>query len=455
MRTTVHIARASCILFACAAMLLLPACGRQEPVDTQGVPEITVTSPTPTKAIDAVRLSADQQACVKAGNKLAFNFLYQLHKNHPGNLICSPLSLQYALGMTANGASGQTLTEMLAAMGYGPDGLSALNAYCHLLLEELPALDLDVTLKLTDAMLVSDEYPVLPSFKQTIESQYYAAVENMPFTKPDAVAYRINTWASNSTNGFINKLLEPGDITPDMVAFLMNALYFKAQWAKNGGEPLFNPDFTRDEDFFLGGCDVLSVPMMHASVYFPYAEMDGFRVLAIPYASGKFFFYILLPNDVEVGDPIEDKPGKDDFCDFDVLCKCLPTLDWSAITASLKSEKNVYLSLPRFDAECFFDLENELRALGINLPFEGNAQFDRMFTAGGGFHIGRVIQKARISLAEWGTEAAAVTVVAMEKNSMPGDKQVEFVCNRPFVYAIGERTSGTLLFTGIYCGKAE
>lgn len=455
MRTTVHIARASCILFACAAMLLLPACGRQDPVDTQGVPEITVTSPMPTKAIDAVHLTAEQQACVKAGNKLAFNFLYQLHKNHPGNLICSPLSLQYALGMTANGASGQTLTEMLAAMGYGPDGLSALNAYCHLLLEELPALDLDVTLKLTDAMLVSDEYPVLSSFKQTIEQQYYAAVENMPFTKPDAVAYRINTWASNSTNGFINKLLEPGDITPDMVAFLMNALYFKAQWAKNGGEPLFNPDFTRDEDFFLGGCDVLSVPMMHTNNDFPYAELEGFRVLAIPYAGGKFFFYILLPNNVEGGDPPEDYQRPAGFFDFEMLCKSLPTLDWGAITTVLRTGPEIRLSLPRFDAECFFDLENELRALGINLPFEGNAQFDRMFTAGGGFHIGRVIQKARISLAEWGTEAAAVTVVAMEKNSMPIDKPVEFICNRPFVYAIGDSTSNTILFTGVYQGSVE
>lgn len=444
------------VYIACAAMLLLPACGRQEPVDTQGVPEITVTSPVPTKAIDAVHLTAEQQACVKAGNKLAFNFLYQLCKSHPGNLICSPLSLQYALGMTANGASGQTLTEMLAAMGYGPDGLSALNAYCHLLLEELPALDLDVTLKLTDAMLVSDEFPVLPSFKQTIESQYYAAVENMPFTKPDAVAYRINTWASNSTNGFISKLLEPQDITPDMVAFLMNALYFKAKWAKNGGEPLFNPDATYKEDFYPGGCDVLSVSMMHTSGCFPYAKMDGFRVLALPYAGGKFFFYILLPNDVEGGDPPEDYQRPSVFFDYEMLCKRLPTLDWGAITASLKTGTNVRLSLPRFDAECFFDLENELRALGINLPFEGGAQFDRMFTAGGGFHIGRVIQKARISLAEWGTEAAAVTVVAMEKNSMPGgDKPVEFICNHPFVYAIGDSTSNTLLFTGVYQGNVE
>ena len=76
MRTKHSFAGTATLLGCLAAMLLLPACGRQEPVDTQGVPEITVTSPTPTKSIDAVRLTAEQQACVKAGNKLAFNFSF-------------------------------------------------------------------------------------------------------------------------------------------------------------------------------------------------------------------------------------------------------------------------------------------------------------------------------------------------------------------------------------------
>lgn len=428
-----------------AAVLLLAACERQTPVDTQGVPEITVTSPVPTKAIDAVHLSAQQQACVKAGNKLAFNFLYQLHKNHGGNLICSPLSLQYALGMTANGASGETLAEMLAALGYGPDGLDALNAYCHLLLDELPAVDLDVTLKLTDAMLVNDQYPVLPSFKQTIERQYYAAVENMPFTRPEAVAERVNTWAGNSTNGFINKMLEPTDITPDMVALLMNALYFKAQWAKNGGVPLFNPDGTYEDGFSDIGCDVDLIPMMHTVGVFPYAEMPGYRVAALPYAGGKFFCYILLPDQ-------KDTYQTGECFSIVQLLETLPALDWSSVNASLKEDKTLRVSLPKFDISSSFSLEQDLRAMGMNRPFESGAQLDRIFTAGEGFHIGKVIQKAKISLAEWGTEAAAVTVVTLEKNAGPGydPKWIEFNCNHPFVFVIGERASGTILFSGVY-----
>ena len=90
--------------------------------------------------------------------------------------------------------------------------------------------------------------------------------------------------------------------------------------------------------------------------------------------------------------------------------------------------------------------------MGMNRPFESGAQLDRIFTAGEGFHIGKVIQKAKISLAEWGTEAAAVTVVTLEKNAGPGydPKWIEFNCNHPFVFVIGERASGPILFSGVY-----
>lgn len=444
-------------IFMAALLLLFPACNRpsqgQEPVvGVDGIPEIKVSSPTPTRAIEAVHLSAGQEACVEAGNKLAFKFLHQLRKTRPGNLVCSPLSLQYALGMTANGASGETLSELLAAMGYGPNDLEKLNAFCHLLLDELPAVDLDVALKLTDAMLVSQQYPLQRSFKQTIESLYYAAVENMPFDNPDAVAKRINDWASFNTNGLIDKLMQPGDISPDMVAALMNALYFKAKWAGSRDEPMFDPESTYEENFYQGGCTVLSAKMMHTRRVFPYAQMDGYQVVALPYAGGKFFFYVLLPNDVAVGDLPEDSQPKADYFDFDMLCQRLPELDWGAITSALTSEYGIRLSLPAFDIESTFDLTEDLQAMGVKRAF-ANAEFPRMFDVSGDFQVGKVIQKAKISLAEWGTEAAAVTVVTMEKNAGPGElKWIDFNCNHPFIYVIGERTSGTILFTGVYQG---
>ena len=256
---------------------------------------ITVQSPAPTEQITKVSLSDTQKGYVSAGNAMAFRFLKQLYSGE--NLVCSPLSLQYALAMTANGAQGETLQEITDFLGYGSDGIDALNQYSRILLEQLPAVDLNVTLKVTDALLVNNKFPLQPSFKKTVEDYYYAAIDNMDFADAAQIAARINDWASRSTNGFIDKVMEPSDISDDAAAFLMNALYFKAKWAGSEYEPMFREYATRDESFTMEDGSVKQVKMMNNMRRHRYAEMDGYKVLALPYAGGKFFMYILLPDE--------------------------------------------------------------------------------------------------------------------------------------------------------------
>ena len=203
------------IICIAIGLLALASCQKQVKVTDP----ITIQSPTPTEQITKVSLTETEKGYMKAGNAMAFRFLDKMYEGT--NLIVSPLSLQYALAMTANGASGETLQEIVDFLGYGEDGIEALNAYCKKLIEELPAVDLNVSLKLTDAILANDQFPLLPAFKQTVESNYYAAVESMPFTNPDYTAARINEWASRSTNGFIDKVLEPSELSPDAVAYIM------------------------------------------------------------------------------------------------------------------------------------------------------------------------------------------------------------------------------------------
>ena len=397
---------------------------------------IKVSSPQPKTQITKVSLTEAEAAMVNAGNELTFNMMPLLREGEKSFLF-SPLSLQYALGMTANGASGQTLEEIVKALGFGTD-LDALNALCHKLLNELPAVDLDVKLQLADAILVNDKYPLLPSFKENVESTYYAAVENMSFDDPAYVAARINDWAKRNTNGLIDKMLDAGDVSPAAISFLMNALYFKAPWVSKGSDPRFMKENTKNQEFYPGGCDVLQVPMMHSSGVYKYADFDDFRVLELPYASGKFSMYILLPEG-----------------ELNSLMQDFPSLDWKEIRSKLK-ERDVELNLPKFETSSSFRLNDALQRLGMQRAFTGAAQFDRMFADPDvQACIDFVIQKARISVAEWGTEAAAVTVVGMKEFSMgPGEEPpVEFICDHPFAYLIAENTSGTILFAGAYCGN--
>ncbi len=418
--------------------------------DDNGVKNpIQMSSPQPKEQITKVNLTNAEAAMVNAGNELTFRILPLLREGNK-SLLFSPLSLQYALGMTANGASGETLSEITDALGFGDD-LDALNSLCNKLLMQLPAVDLGVKLRLVDAILVSDQYPLLPSFKEKVESTYYAAVENASFADPATVAARINDWSKRNTGGLIDRMLEPQDISPDDIAFLMNALYFKAPWMKEGNEPLFKEESTRNQAFYAGGCDVIEVPTMHTSRRLNYADFGNFRVLEIPYANGSFAMYILLPEGEYVGDLPDNVPEK---YTFDCLMRDFTKLDWQSIRSSLK-ECDIELSLPKFETSSSFRLNEALGRLGMQRAFTPDAQFDRMFQDPNlEAYIDYVIQKARISVAEWGTEAAAVTVVAMAKNTaFPGESPVEFICDHPFAYLIAEKGSGAILFAGAYFGK--
>ena len=404
---------------------------------------ITVETPTPKTEISEVTLDALGQALVRGGNEFAFKLLPALCDGK--SMVVSPLSLELALAMTANGAKGQTQNEMLTALGFYPCSLEPLNAWAKNLLEKLPAVDLDVTLKLVDAILLSDRYTYRPEFKTAVETNYYAAAEYMSFEDPQKVLDRVNEWAYRNTGGLIEKMLD--GLSEDAMMLLMNSLYFKAKWQGTKQEPMFNSDYTTDKDFFLDGGGAIKVPMMPTSGYFPYAKLDGYRIVGLPYSKGKFFFYVLLP----------DEKGGDGLSK---LLKKLPSESWSEILPTLTTTTNVLMNLPKFEASGDYLLNDALKSLGMKQAFDDKqADFSGMLSD---FDtnpllkivIARVLQKSKIRVAEWGTEAAAVTVVEMyDATAMPIEDQVVFNADHPFVFLIGEKSSGTILFEGVYSGK--
>lgn len=423
------------------ALVALASCDISLNVDNP----IDISSPDPVANLTKVTLTKEQQAYVNSGNAFAFNCLSDLCKGGTDNLIFSPLSLQYALAMTVNGASGQTAEEIIATLGYGTD-LNALNTYCNLLLNQLPALDKDVTLKLTDAMLALKDFPVQDGFKKVMNETYYAPVEYIDPANVQEIVDRINEWAARNTNGLIKPFLSKDDISDDFVAAIMNALYFKAKWAEGEHGAMFFEDATmKNETFYKDGGGKAKADMMRTSQNLPYAKRNGYSVVAIPYAGGNFAMYILLP----------DEKGKDGASK---LVKQLVSENWAEIMNSMNNHTLINLRLPKFECESKFGLVETMTNLGIKKAFIPQvAEFDSMFIPHDGYYfwISNIIQKAKISVAEWGTEAAAVTAVIMDKASaMPAiPKIVDFFADHPFVYVIAERTSGAILFEGVYAGR--
>jgi len=425
------------ILLLAALMACAVSCHKKPQVVVDLDEAFAIEQPAPAAAVTRLSLDERQKGYVREGNKLSFKFLRQLSEAEKGSFVCSPLSLQLALAMTANGAEGETLQEMLDVLGYGREGMATLNAYARILIEQLPALDLDVTVKLADAILTTDRYTLKTDFRETLRTYYYAPAASMSFDDPAEVLAQVNEWARRNTEGLIDPMLR--EMSPNAVAYLMNALYFKAKWQGGEYNPMFNSDVTSEDTFYLTDGTKTRVPYMFTSRYFPYADKGDYEIVALPYASGKYFFYILLPKKAD---------------GLDGLVASLSEASWNDLIASLQEEE-VRLQMPKFEVSGDFELSKVLMTLGMRRAFdEVGAQFGGMFDGvTPGFYISRVLQKAKMTVAEWGTEAAAVTVVEMaEKSALPG-KVIHLVADHPFVFVLGEQESGTILFEGVYTGK--
>jgi serpin B len=429
-------------LFIFIAALGFSACEKSDVPRVKN--PIEIDFPTSTTPITKVTLSEEQKSYVNSGNAFALKSLRSLYEKEKNSIIYSPLSLQFALAITANGASGETTSEIIGTLGYGEDR-EALNKYCNLLLNQLPALDKDVELRLTDAVIVNDEYSVQDAFRKTAEKMYYAPVEYVNASNPKVVVDRINEWAYRSTNGFIFPFLQESDIKRDFVAAILNALYFKARWSGNRDIPMFNSELTKkSQPFYLDGGGESKVDYMVTSRHFRHGRVGNNGILELPYAGGKFAMYIILP-DIKGGNGLEQLFS---YITSEKLSE--------AISSISTTEAMVHLNLPKFEVENKYELTDMLKALGIRRAFNNDAQFDKLLYHPEikNFNIGSVIQKARISVAEQGTEAAASTAVMIERTSSAGQpKMVEFYVNHPFVYTILEKSSGVMLFAGVYDGK--
>ena len=431
------------ILTIIALLITICSCSKDGGSDIPKVKDpIKIESPSPVKSIEKVSLNSAQETYVRNGNSFAINTLKDIYETGKGSMVLSPLSLQYALAMAAAGASGETAEEIISALGCGDD-IDELNGYCNLLLNQLPALDEKVTLKLTDAMIVNDEFTVSDYFRTTLEENYYAPVEYMDSSNPKKVVERINEWAYRSTDGFIYPFLQEDDLS-DFAAVILNALYFKAPWQGTEKHPMFKSNWIlRSTPFYTVGGKEISVDYLVNNAHYRYGRMGDNSIVGIPYAGGKYAFYAVLPDDTDgIGNLLSDITEEG-------LHEAIRTMTWSSI---------VRLRLPKFEIENKYDnLVDILKRQGISRAFDGRAQFDKMFEDNHSIIISNVIQKARIKITEWGTEAGAVSAVELTdgSNNSDGEKEeiVNFYADHPFAFFIEEMSSGVILFEGVYAGE--
>lgn len=341
------------------------------------------------------------------------------NKENEPNLMVSPLSASMALGMTLNGAAGKTFDDMRATLGFGAMSMEQVNAAYRGLIAQLHARDPNIEFNLANSVWYDHQFTAKQTFIDALQQNFDAEVAALDFTKSDAPT-RINSWAERETKGRINKLIE--QIQPDEVMFLINATYFKASWSAQ-----FDPRRTHAAAFNKLGGGTVSVPMMLRDGMYRYVIKDGIMAIELPYADSAFSMVLVAATEGNSLAPVNAR---------------LTTDGWNNLIGQMRMDR-VLLTLPKFTMKYNTRLDPALKAMGMSIAFD-KKNADLSGIAGPGLYLTRVQQNTFLTVDETGSEAAAATTVGVGVVSMPPS----LTFNRPFVFAIRERSSGTLLFIG-------
>lgn len=390
--------------------LLLCGCGASEPAE-QGVTDlmeeipasVTCLAEMPDKSVEAADFAVA---------------LFQNTAREGKNTLLSPLSVLSALAMTANGADGETLTQMENTMGMTVEDLNAyLYAYMDGQTDQL---------KLANSIWFTNDAGFAPeqSFLQTNGNYFQADLYKAPMN--DDTRDAINDWVNEKTDGMIPTILD--QVPEDAVMYLVNALAFEAEWPE-----VYLETSVREQTFTKEDGTEQTVELMF-STESNYIEDDFATGFVKYYKDDKYAFVALLPNEgVSVSDYVASLSGES-------LQKMLRNAQDITVDAAI----------PKFAVEYSVEMADVLKAMGMTDAFSvENADFSRMGTCeDGNLYIGRVLHKTHITVAEQGTRAGAATVVEMLCGSAYIPERKEVVLDRPFVYMLVDRQENLPFFIG-------
>lgn len=375
-------------------------------------------------------MSDSQRMTVNRGNEFALN-LFRTQAGMDSKVV-SPLSAAYLMGMLANGAEGNTYSEIMKTLGMEGIPVNTLNEAYKAIINTASRLDRQTSINIANCIAVNKRTELKTSYKNTVTEMYDADVENLDFASANALK-AINGWCSKQTNGMIPKIVDQLDA--NALAVLMNAIYFNGKW-----EHKFDKKNTKLEAFRGYTRDIKRVQMMHQNAKLYYTDNDMLSAVNLPYGNGAYSMTVILP-----------KEGKS----TEEVAQSLTAEAFEKLNRDME-QCETDLKLPRFSISTEIQLNKPISELGAPLIFQsGKADFSKMSDTP--MFISAMIQKAKIEVSEEGTKAAAVTAGIMTMAALPDrePRHVAFHADHPFIYVITERNTGAIVFIGQYTGTQD
>lgn len=378
----------------------------------------------PAEAADGSEIEA-----VVDGNTAFALDLYSRLKDEDGNLFFSPYSISVALAMTYAGARENTAQQMSQTLRFSLDP-QRLHPAFEKLEERLEALQEEgnVQLEIANSLWPHKSYPILEEYIGLVKKYYGVKITPLDYAADTEAARRIiNEWVEEKTKDKIKDMIGPGVLDALTRLVLVNAIYFKGNWADQ-----FEEELTKDAPFHPLSGESIEVPMMKQQETFGYAEHEDLQILQMPYAGDEMSMLVLLPKNM------------------DGLADLQSVFNEESLEEWLRSirKKEVLVFLPKFKVTSQFRLDEALASMGMPDAFSPEkADLSGIDGEPHRLYIGAVIHKAFVDVNEEGTEAAASTAVGFALASMP-EPVPTFRADHPFIFMIRDNNTGSILFMG-------
>jgi len=337
------------------------------------------------------------------------------------NVIISPLSIQYAIGMAANGASGVTLDELMKVLGAPSEQLKDVNANLKAITSNIIGESKNYKIGISNAVFFdASKFQMNDNYKGVLTDAYQSKLQQLNFKEVDNSLKEINSWVSEKTNGRIPKVLD--NIQDDEFMFLINALYMKATW-----DQPFDDRATYAAEFKDSKNAVHPMQLMNQRADIAYYKSDAEKTIVMPMAGGKLEAVFILPEQLGVIDYISQ----------------MSTAGVTKMTENAV-KRDLMIGLPKMELLMKYDLKNILQDMNIKTAFGEQADFTKMGTATNQIILTRALHDVFMKMDESGMEGAAVTTIGVGVTSLP--EYVGF--DRPFVMLVYEKATGAYLFMG-------
>ncbi|KAM8966212.1 serpin B6-like isoform 1-T1 [Pelodytes ibericus] len=370
-----------------------------------------------------------------ANGSFALNLYKKLSEgNGKSNIFFSPLSISSALAMVYLGAKGNTAAQMSKVLQF--EKVKDVHTDFQSLICDINKPGTDYLLRTANRLYGEKTFTFLDEFLASTLKYYHADLESVDFSgKAEDCRQQINDWVLQKTEGKIQNLLPSGSVDSLTRLVLVNAIYFKGNWANQ-----FDKKLTREMPFRLSKNETKPVQMMYKKAKYQMTYIGDLltKVLELPYVNNELSMIILLPDDIE-----------DETTGLEKLEKALTHENFTQWTnPEMMDVTEMELHVPKFKLTETYDLKSVLSSMGMTNAFDkGNAEFSGM-SGNNDLLLSKVVHKAFVDVNEEGTEAAAATAAIMMLRCALRIPRI--VCDHPFLFFIVHSKSRHILFSGRY-----